>query len=377
MKKIAVVNRTNLKNYGSVLQCYALCKAVENLGYQSEVVWEKGNISNHYDLRPRKIMKILWKMATSPKLLSDVLKSVKEVRSKEIDQRVVELFDLFVSKYFNQTFLQHNQLVKVSHSDEYHKFICGSDQIWTSTTLYVDPLMYLRFAPQEKRIAYAPSIGRDYIPEYNRREMRKYISQIPSVSIRETVGQKLISELTGRKVPVVLDPTLLLTQEQWSEIEVHPEDSTKYILCYFLDAPDQTMQERIVQFARNHNLRIVALGNEVRGQGEEIQPAVCGPAEFLGYVDHAEMVITDSYHGMLFAINYGKRFWSVARNYKQYDQSSRQLSVLDMLGCRDRYLNAEGEFSMEALDYEQIGSVIQQMRSQSVQFLKNALEDSI
>ena len=377
MKKIAVVNRTNLKNYGSVLQCYALCKAVENLGYHSEVVWEKGNISSHYDLRPRKIMKILWKLATHPKLLFGMLKTVKEVRSREIDQCVVALFDSFVSRHFKQTFLPHGRLVKVSRSDEYHKFICGSDQIWTSTTLYVDPLMYLRFAPQEKRIAYAPSIGRDYIPEYNSQEMRKYISQIPSVSIRETTGQKLIMDLTGREVPVVLDPTLLLTKEQWREIEVCPKDDTKYLLCYFLDVPDQAMQDRIVQFARCHNLRIVALGNELCSRGEKILPVVSGPAEFLGYVDHAEMVITDSYHGMLFAINYGKKFWSVARNYKQYDQSSRQMSVLNMIGCRERYLYAEGEFSMETLDFEQIGDVIRQKRSQSMQFLKNAIEDNV
>ena len=70
MRKIAIVNRTNLKNYGSVLQVYALCESIKNLGYDSEIIWEAGNVSKNYDLRIRKIISTGVKLLTHPRLIS-------------------------------------------------------------------------------------------------------------------------------------------------------------------------------------------------------------------------------------------------------------------------------------------------------------------
>lgn len=374
MAKIAVINRTNLINYGSVLQCYALCRAVRDLGYESEILWEEGNLSSNFDFRLIKVIRTGVKVMTHPSLLKSTIKSIKEIREKEIHPETVKLFRKFVEENIQQRTLMHNELVDVAHSDEYLKFICGSDQVWCSTTTYVDPLMYLRFVPREKRIAYAPSIGRDYIPKYNRKKMRKYITDIPHVSIRENDGRRLVKELTGREVPVVADPTLLLEREVWEPLKDESiQPARPYVLCYFLDTPSQKTQQDIELFAKEKGLEIISIGREL--DIENIQNPFCGPSQFLSYVSNATMVITDSYHGMLFSIIYKKKFWAIERSYQQFDQSSRQLTVLDKLNLRERYISDTNHLSREEIDYDTVHEKIKDFREFSLEYLRESISN--
>ncbi len=377
MKKVAVVNRTNLKNYGSVLQVYALVESVKGLGYDCCVVFEDGNLSKHFDFRPKKIFKTGVKLITNPKLIFGMLKTIKEVRHKEVSAGVAELFDAFVKTNFEQKLYSSKELECVAESDEYSKFICGSDQVWCSTTTYVDPLMYLRFAPRNKRIAYAPSIGRNYIPSYNRREMKKYINGIDCVSVREEDGKRLIKELTGRDVPVVLDPTLLFMKEQWQKLKNDGcKPNERYILCYFLDSTSDDVKAKVVECAKENDVKIVSIGIPLTDLPDRLVCSIlpCGPAEFLSLVEGAEMVITDSYHGMLFAMNFERRFWSVERNYQQFDQSSRQLTILNMLGLSERYLKSDLNFDMSEIDYVSVKAKICELRTISLDYLKTSIE---
>ena len=378
MKKVAVVNRTNLKNFGSVLQCYALCEVISQMGYESEILWEQGNVSKNFDFRPVKITKTLLKLLTHPRLLKSTLKNVKEIKGKPISEDTIQLFEKFVQTHIRQKLMSHKELVNVARSDIYSKFVCGSDQIWCSTTTYVDPLMYLRFAPESKRIAYAPSIGRDYVPDYNRRQMKKYIKEIPYVSIREVEGQRLVKELTGRDVPVVLDPTLLIEKEKWDLIKINTVEPKPYLLCYFLDVPHEKMQRNIEKCAIENNLTIISLGRELEYINNEVKMLApdCGPAEFLGYVSEAEMVVTDSYHGMLFSTIYEKEFWSVERAYNQFDQSSRQKTVLKMLDLESRYISSTEEFEFKEtdIDYSHVRAVLEKKKMDSIEYLATAIE---
>lgn len=375
MKKIAVVNRTNLKNYGSVLQVYALCEAINNLGYQAEVVWEKGNLSKNWDIRPKKIIQTFFKLISNPSLFLSIFRTVKAVKQSAINPNKAAKFDEFSNEHFTRHFYSEKELTRIAKTEEYYKYVCGSDQIWSSTTLYVDPLMYLRFAPTEKRVAYAPSLGRDYIPDYNKRIMRKYISDIPYVSVREKVGQRLIKELTGRDVPVVLDPTLLLTKYDWDKLKI-PEKRNNYVLCYFLDETSETVLNTIENICENNGKIIINIGCSFsQGNKVDVVNEHIGPGEFLGLVENADMVFTDSYHGMLFSIIYQKGFWSIERNYGEYDQSSRQRNVLSMLHLENRYISDNvAEIAFEGIDYTKVNKALQPQRDYSINFLNNALK---
>lgn len=284
IKKVAVINRTNFKNYGSVLQCYALCEAISNLGFDSEILWESGSKSKNFDFRPRKIIKIFFSILRRPSLLKSVLGMAKGVQEREISEKTMDLFDSFVKNTVNSRYVSHEQLVEIAKSEDYVKFVCGSDQVWCSTTSYVDPLMYLRFAPKEKRVAYAPSIGRNYIPKYNKKIMKKYISDIPYISIREDEGQKLLQDLIKTTVPVVADPTLLLSCAHYQKLQSNIKTDYKYLLVYFLDVPTDIVQQSIRKFANETLSIVVSIGCRLpllKDDKNYKQPD-CGPAEFLG-----------------------------------------------------------------------------------------------
>lgn len=376
-KTIAIVNRTNLKNYGSVLQVYALMSAVRKLGYESEVVWQDGNMSRNFDIRPNKLFKTLFKLVCHPQLIYSTFKTIKEVRAVKYDEAVVEKFDSFVRTHIKQSLFRSDELNGVALSDKYSKFICGSDQIWCSTTLYPDPMMYLRFVPVYKRIAYAPSIGRDYVPGYNKSIMKKYISEIPCLSIREDDGKRIIKELTGINAPVVADPTLLLNSEDWEQLKIEIEVPENYVLCYFLDAPSDDVISAIDEYCKETGCVVVAIGKTagvVGLQAGKFFPKV-GPGEFLFLTSKAHMVITDSYHGMLFAINFHRNFWAVERAYNQFDQSSRQISVLSRLNLMGRYLRGKYNFNDENINFEEIDKSLTAFINESMEYLKSSIED--
>ena len=376
MQTIAIVNRTNLKNFGSVLQVYALCEAIKRLGYHSEVVWQSGNMSKNQDIRPVKVIRILLRLCTHPLLLWSTVKAIIEAKSQVIDELKEKKFNDFVAANFVQSFYDPEELIKMATTDKFYKFVCGSDQIWSSTTLYPDPMMYLRFSPKGKRVAYAPSLGRNYIPNYNKKILKKYISDVPCLSVREDEGRRLIKELTGRDALVVADPTLLLSSRDWDGLKIEIEVPKNYVLCYFLDTPSDDVKTNICKYANLLGKDIVVLGklNNLNYPQSKIHFPVAGPGEFLHLISNASMVITDSYHGMLFAINYRKKFWSVERAYSQYDQSSRQLTVLSRLDLKKRYLKTDFNFTEADIDYVSVRTKIEDFVALSMNYLKHSLK---
>lgn len=376
MKSIAIVNRTNLKNFGSVLQVYALCEAVKKLGYNSEVVWQDGNMSKNFDIRPNKAIKTAFRLVMHPSLLWSTLKMIREVKSQVIDERKVKKFDDFVATHFIQSFYSAEEMEKMAAANKFYKFLCGSDQIWCTTTLYPDPMMYLRFVPKEKRVAYAPSLGRNYIPDYNKKILRKFINDVPCLSVREDEGHRLIKELTGRDALVVADPTLLLKSADWDKLKIDIETPVDYVLCYFLDEPSQDVKTSVCQYAHKSDKDIVILGtmDNLDYPKDRVHHPIAGPGEFLSLISKASMVITDSYHGMLFAINYHKKFWSVERAYSQFDQSSRQLTVLNRLSMEERYVNGNINFTDADIDYTAVQAKIDEFVALSINYLKKSLE---
>lgn len=237
-------------------------------------------------------------------------------------------------------------------------------------------MMYLRFAPRSKRVAYAPSLGRDYIPDYNKKTIKKYVEEIDNVSVREDTGRALLKDLTGRDVPVVADPTLLMRSYEWDALKAMVELPEHYALCYFLDEPSDEVTAAICKYVKKNNIKVVILGHidAINLPSEDVVRPTAGPAEFLTIMSKADMVITDSYHGMLFAINYHRKFWSVERNYSQYDQSSRQLTVLTRLHLEDRYVKGDYNFTDTPIDYDYVQIIIDDFAKLSMNYLKSALE---
>ena len=217
------------------------------------------------------------------------MKNYKDSFSKKIPQESVNMFNDFISNELKPTHASYHCFKKMARRDEYHAFVCGSDQIWSSTSLYVDPFYYLRFAPDQKRVAFAPSFGKDFVPDYNRKKIAKYISEIKCKSVRETSGAEIVENLTGEAATVLIDPTLVLSAAQWSEkLNLSQSNDQKYLLAYFLDKPSEKAVQIINDIARIHELQILYLPYESQDLPWHNAAAVAGPREFVEYINNAK-----------------------------------------------------------------------------------------
>ena len=203
--------------------------------------------------------------------------------------------------------------------------ITGSDQVWNPQFQRATRIDFLQFAPLEKRVSYAASIGVSSIPKDRVFQFSKYVSGMNDISVREETGKRLVESYSDKKVVVVCDPTLLLTQEEWISVAIKPNVvfPQKYILVYFLGEISLAQKNIIEVYARKTGKEIIYL-NSVKDE----KLYTIGPDEFVYMFSHADAIFTDSYHGCIFSILFHKNFWVFKRD--KFDIYSR---IQDLLAC--------------------------------------------
>ena len=174
MRKIGIATVYTGYNYGSALQAYATKKILSDMGYEADVLKLCGSLAKGRDVRLGKLITIAWRSLLHKGGIKN-LKNYSTNMSKMFKKGTIELFDEFFNDEISPRLISYSDLKRKAKSDEYAAFVCGSDQVWNSAVFYVDPFYYLRFAPFEKRIAFAPSFGRDFVPDYNIKKIGKYI----------------------------------------------------------------------------------------------------------------------------------------------------------------------------------------------------------
>ena len=250
----------------------------------------------------------------------------------------------------------------------------GSDQIWNSSTLYVDPLYYLRFAPKQKRIALSPSFGRNFIADYNKNKMKKWINDYPYLSVREDSGVKLIKELTGLEAQHLLDPTLIINSEEWRK-NLHIEEKIKnYILAYFLDEPSSHAKNALKALKEQLNCKVIALPYKFEDMDYCDEAVAAGPKEFVELVANAKVVCTDSFHGTVFALNLHTPFFTFEREYGFANkQSERVLSILRKVDMLERYQPVNVVEKLDNLDFKHSEEVLNTEREKAYKYVNNAI----
>ncbi|WP_099361188.1 polysaccharide pyruvyl transferase family protein [Fredinandcohnia onubensis] len=377
MKKVGISTVHTGFNYGSALQAYASKVVLNELGYQGINISLKGSLIKGRDVRLKKVAVIAIRLLRQPHNIKKRINVYSDNMSKPYSEHSKELFNIFRQKQIQPFHCTWNQLKRLAKSDDFKAFLCGSDQIWNAEALYVDPQYYLRFAPKEKRIAFAPSFGRDKVADYNKNIITKYIKDIPNLSVREESGVSIIKELTNKDAAHLIDPTLLLDGSKWDkylELQEDLSDSKKYILAYFLNEPSDYAKEYIKKLAQKNKLKVIALPyqREVT-DWFDIAPDA-GPVEFVQYVKNASYVCTDSFHGTAFAVNYEVPFYTFERQYGSAGkQSSRLASFLKLVSLEERF-NPIMELLDAPIDYSKSKVVLENERKKSVEYLVNALQ---
>ena len=356
-------------NYGSSLQAFAGKTVIRKMGYDCMLVARRSLVKG----RNVHVGKLLVMLYRTVKLRgeSNSLSTFQKQYARTMIGNSAECFDSFIAENISPHYFSWRKLRTMA--SECLACFAGSDQIWNSSSLYVDPLYYLRFAPASKRVAFAPSFGRSFIPDYNVAKMSEWIRSFACLSAREDSGVKLIKEYTGRDAVQLIDPTLMLSREEWADALRLKTVNKKYILAYFLDEPSPKAQELMRQLSVRLNCKVVALPYAFSDMSYSDEVVAAGPKEFLELIKSAVAVCTDSFHGTAFSINFHTSFYVFERNYgSAQKQSSRIVSLLTQMNMLHRYEASEVEDNWN-IDFSFSDIVLKQERTKAEQYIVNSI----
>ena len=380
MRKIGYICAT-LNNYGSLLQSYALQEKVKENGLEPEIIRYK---EPYWRILLRMRDPELFKVTLKKILLSTVvgfkhtgLKSNLIERAKAFEQfRKINLACPVVCR-------KRTQLT--NQAKKYPLVLLGSDQLWHPMNLKKD-FFTLSFVPDYvKKIAYAASFGVSEIDKNQRSVYKTYLNRFDYISCREKSGARIVRDLTDKIAPVVCDPSLLMTAEDWTPMlsdNVKPEG--KYIFCYFLGNNSQ-QREYVKALKAKLRCQIVALPHIVEyvdsDEGyADLLPYNVGPAEFMYLIKNAEFVCTDSFHASVFSLQFHKQFLVFDRfeNGKGHSTTSRIDTLLEVVNHPERLIKNTSEgikhiSEIQEIDYSKVDELLEEFRKESSEYLKTIL----
>lgn len=380
MKKIGIISYFNYYNYGSMLQGYALQKCITTMSVDVDI-----EIINYRNLSLGKASKWGFLRMRLSRLFY-YLSHMKEVRAKakyggKMTQRYPK-FDSFLKEYTHTTdtfFRTKKQLM--DNPPIYDIYVTGSDQTWSPKASggYAATPMFLDFAIEgAKKVAYAPSLGVNSFTKEQESFIKDKLNNYSLISCREIKGAALLSKVTEREVPFVVDPTLLLTKEQWQEVMVVPNVKRPYIFCYFL-GNRQYYRDFAIQLSKQVSLPIYYIPvSWMDYKDDENHIWNAGPLEFVGLINDAEYVCTDSFHGVVFSSNLNKNFYAFVKHSGAANagDNSRLFDYLERIGLENRLLTEyDGkEIYVEAIDYSSVNERIAEEREKSYKYIDRIIQ---
>ena len=346
MSRVGVLSFLHNGNYGSSLQAFALQQVIRKLGHECE----------HLDYRPDLAEKCrnLILCGNSPKLVLEGRRK-QQVRAGQAGmQEKYRRIDEFYGRRMLLSPPCRNRRELAEVSRQYDVLMCGSDQIWNP--VWMNPAYFLAFGdPEKRRIAYAPSLGIQRTPARRKqRRIRRMLSLFDAVSVREEEGARILVSVTGNRPPVLPDPVCLLSREEWETVMTRPGNHSAYFLCYFIgENPAYWDRVREIQKKTGLSPLVIPVTGEAYGQTEFELLDGAGPEEFLGAVDGAEMICTDSFHGLVFGTIFEKKA-DLLRRYREEDPESKNSRV-------DHFLREIRRGGLESMREEGIRWLEQQL----------------
>lgn len=369
-RKIGIFTFHCVDNFGAVLQCYALQKAISSIGFQSDVI----------DYCPSKLLEP-FRIFQSPFVegrsglggkIRAMAGNIIYALPRLMRRRKYHKFRATFLKTTPDSYSDQTQLGRLA-DESYSHYVTGSDQVWNANILGgIDPAYFLGFPSCcAKRIAYAVSLGEE-VPTRFYPDFRRYLPGFSSVSVREKSAQAFVQGFADKPVNVVLDPTFLIPIEEWVGLARLPSRKN-YIFVY--DIWTGPLMQDIVNFVSGKlGLKVISYSNRGLYRDAVASCFFDGPAEFLGLLLNADFVVTSSYHGTTLSIANKKRFLTVPHPTR----GARMADLLGMLGMSPRLIRDVRELAgvdLEAdVNYSTADAVLWTEIKESLSFLKSALE---
>lgn len=380
--KVGIITIHDSPSYGASLQSYSLYKYIENKGHDVKIIdlhrpYQADYIkSKKYKLyEGGRIDAILKKIKI---LIYQTIRNPKKQTSNNTD-----LYSIGAKKKF----LMFNSCIKKTRpyygcDDLYENppifdvYITGSDQVWNPFQPYCIEPYFLTFAPKgKKKLSYAASLGIRRFPDDILPKVKEWLRQYDAISVREEQLRQYLVSVTGLKIEKVADPTFLLSTGHWKKLAVQPSYSKKYILLFTLNH-NKSLLDYCLQLSKESGIELLSLRMkqpEYNTEAGYMAVTDAGPREFLGYIQNASMVITDSFHGTVFSFlmeagnvftyiaNDNKRGIRIENLYKEFDCMSHIL-----YGDLSRTYN---QLAANKIDKSRVQMIIEKKREESAHFL--------
>lgn len=356
--RVGVVTITNGPcNYGNQLQNGAVIATLDKMGVKADTLF--------FVYKAEYLASIKHKLKNrvfSAFGFGDCLQARREIA-----------FEIFSKKYAKYT-KPIKKSVPQKVIDKYDYFICGSDQVW-NPSFSTDDLMWnyylLSFAPDRKRVSFAASIGVSGIPKEKEDAFVCTLNGYKAISVREEAGATLIRKMIGRVAEIIIDPTLMLTREEWDKIAQKPKKvncNKKYVLTYFLGGKSERVSSQIEKLRKK--------GYDIYNFLDRSQPDLftADPAEFVYLISKASLVLTDSFHACVFSFIYEKPYLVYAREGKENGMLSRIDTLLSKFNMQRKYVDSGLKNELFEHNYLQGKMLLNKEREKSICFLKKALE---
>lgn len=380
--KVGIITTYRINNYGTKLQAYAMQEILQTLGLDYEIV----DYYPKYDFRPHVI---IYKIIS--KIKSKIQKNQKNVADKKVlENKIFErnhAINKFDALYVKSKKIKGYEKLKTTVKD-YDCFICGSDQIWAEGNLITDYFNCAFVQRKKPVIAYAPSFGTSHLKRSSEAKYRKFLNDIDYLSTRESSGVDLIYKLTGRKAALVVDPTLLFGKNLWNDLidkygeqyGNHMDFPQKYIFCYFLgDSAEHRHYAK--KLADMYDYKIITLPHmksyvDADSDLDAIDLYDVSPIDFLKLIKNAEYICTDSFHGTVFSILFGKKFYTFERFAKEDVNSTntRIYSLLNSLGLSDQLITATDHIKPCTIDFDTVETKLEELRKFSWDYLRTVFD---
>lgn len=354
--KIGILTYHRSHNYGALLQAIATRIVLEHMGHEVYYVdyWP--------DYHRQMYALFSFKQALRYGIKGAIRYTIGVVTKFRRRKQRFKAFKEFIQQQIEPYCLPYNS------EDRYDVIIYGSDQIWrkqVGLSGQFNPIYYgSNLLQADRHISYAASMGTINLTERDIKFLRDKLSKFTKISVREENLSQTLNEI-GIPNEVVLDPTLLLSNQEWNKLI--PENrlfSKKYVLHYRLQM-NAFDEKKIEDFAKVHGYELLTLEGSV-GKKKDNVLSTAGPREFLSLVKHADFVFTSSYHGLIFSLIFEKEFYaSFVTNV------GRAESILTKLNIKDRLIYPLNKFSYNPtlINYKRIHEDICIIKQTSTDFL--------
>lgn len=371
-KKVGIITFHIAHNYGAVLQAYALAKAVQLLGYECEVIhycfpyiYEWGHVERMHEL--------CQKHGVVGGILRYINRGLRGAYNPKLKRNKFEHFIYSVMPLSKE----HYHDVSEMQNMDYDAILFGSDQIWNSQ---LTGGIAKEFAggfsclAKTRKIAYAASCGRSEFIQEEKVNYYPLLRVFYALGVRERgLCESLCKD--GFDAKHVLDPTLLLTANQWGElirISDHeiPLPSQAYLLVYVFDE-DQSIYPFIDRVAAKYGLDVCVIAYQMKKEIEKYRVYLnCGPEDFVRLIRGASRVVTTSFHGTVFSIIYEKDFYCVPHPVLH----ERTDSLLAALQLNARNCSAETDLTeIQEIEWSRVNDILAALREDSLSFLRESI----